>query len=63
MGTSKHPNKKQTFLGLFFIDVSNEPKSVLTRELGVGKPPRRVAKTQKEGIGWDKQGKTRGLFV
>ena len=33
MGTSKHPNKKQTFLGLFFIDVSNEPKSVLTREL------------------------------
>ena len=34
MGTSKHPNKKQTFLGLFFIDVSNEPKSVLTRELG-----------------------------
>ena len=36
MGTSKHPNKKQTFLGLFFIDVSNEPKSVLTRDRGVG---------------------------
>ena len=33
MGTSKHPNKKQTFLGLFFIDVSNEPKSVPARDL------------------------------
>ncbi len=48
MGTSKHPNKKQTFLGLFFIDVSNEPKSVLTRDLGVGYRPWGVATTQTE---------------
>ena len=53
MGTSKHPNKKQTFLGLFFIDVSNEPKSVLTRDLGVAKSQWRVATTEPEGGGCD----------
>ena len=53
MGTSKHPNKKQTFLGLFFIDVSNEPKSVLTRDLVVAKRQWRLATTETECRGCD----------
>ena len=53
MGTSKHPNKKQTFLGLFFIDASNEPKSVLTRELGVANPQWGLSTNETEGIGCD----------
>lgn len=50
MGTSKHPNKKQTFLGLFFIDVSNEPKSVLTRDLGVAKRQWRLFSNDRNGV-------------
>ena len=50
MGTSKHPNKKQTFLGLFFIDASNEPKSVLTRELGVAKRQWHLFSNDRNGV-------------
>ena len=63
MGTSKHPNKKQTFLGLFFIDASNEPKSVLTRELGVAKRQWRLATTETECRGRDNLRNSRSVFL
>ena len=63
MGTSKNSNKKQTFLGLFFIYASNEPKSVLARDLGVAKRHWRLATTETECRGRDNLRNSRSAFL